>query len=273
MKLFRIRRRLRIFWHRRFGVGPLRESMPDLADWLRTPLGRALLNEEQTLLDGQLQDLFGYYLVQLSIDPTLNLVGCSRIGRRVGVSPRVDLRPSLSPLITEHQHLPLPTESVDVVVLHHLLDYSQTPHQVLREVSRVLIPHGHVVIVGFNPWSGFGLWRWIARGLSRRPRWRHQSLRLGRLLDWMELVNLQPVSVERGFYRPPVNHPGILGGLRWFDRCAKRLRCPGGAIYVVVACKEVGGAIPVKPAWERTRASIPGLGANPLRREERKNIH
>jgi len=258
MKLSRIPRRLRVFWHRRFGVGPLRDSMPDVADWLQSPLGQALLGEEQALLDDQLQDLFGYYLVQLSIDPSLDLTGSSRIGRRVGVSPRADLRPSLSPLITEHQHLPLPSESVDLVLLHHLLDYSQTPHQVLREMSRVLIPHGHLVIVGFNPWSGFGVWRWVARCFSRRPRWRHQSLRLGRLLDWMQLVDLQPVSVERGFYRPPVSHPGILGSLRWFERWAKRVGAPGGASMWWWPARKSVAPCRSSPPGRKRRAAYPG---------------
>lgn len=267
MKSSKLLRRIRVRLHQRFGVLSFKRSAPDVADWLQTPLGAALLAEERRCLEHQLQDLFGYHLVQMSIDPQLDLTLGSRISHKINVSPRPGGRPALSPLVSNYHYLPLPAESVDLIVLHHLLDYSQTPHQLLREASRVLIPHGYLVIVGFNPWSGFGLMRHLARLFSRRPLWRHQALRLGRLMDWLQLVDMQPVAVERGFYRPPTRHKGLLQRLHWIEHWGKKLQCPGGGFYVIVACKEVAGGIPLKPAWEEHSRTIPGLGTNPVRRD------
>src|SRR5690606_10094438 len=102
-------------------------------------------------LESELQDLFGYHLLQISIDPTLDLTRGSRISHRFSLTPQAKPQGALSPLVSEYHSLPFSSEALDLVLLHHLLDYSQTPHQLLREVSRVLIPRGHLVIVGFNP--------------------------------------------------------------------------------------------------------------------------
>lgn len=254
--------RFRAWRRRRFGVPALSQSGPDLADWFQTPLGEAVLKQERLCLDEQLQDLFGYHLLQMSVDPGLDISSGSRITHRVAITPRTGQATALSPLVADHRQLPLPPESVDLVVIHHLLDFSQTPHQLLREAQRVLIPRGHLVVVGFNPLCGLGLARWVASLFSRHALWRHQALRLGRLLDWLQLLDLEPGRVQRGFFRPPVGHPGTLRRLQWLERWGKTLHWPGGTFYVVVACKEVGGAIPLKPQW--ADQGLPGLGINPL---------
>lgn len=261
-------RRIRAWQRRRFGVPALHQSTSEMATWFDTALGQAVLTEERAALDSVLQDLFGYHLLQISIDPGLDVTSSSRITHRVSVAQREGRRSALSPLIADHRHLPLASESVDLVVLHHALDFSQTPHQLLREAQRVLIPRGYIVIVGFNPWSGFGLTRLFARLFSQNALWRHQSLRLGRLLDWLQLLDLEPDTVERSFFRPPFKHPGALQRLQWLDRWGKTLRLPGGAVYQVVACKDVGGAIPVKPRWEARPSTLPGLGAQPMRKDQ-----
>ena len=45
---------------------------------------------------------------------------------------------------------PLASQSVDLVALPHVLEGHPNPHEVLREVERVLIPEGQVVLSGFN---------------------------------------------------------------------------------------------------------------------------
>jgi SAM-dependent methyltransferase len=265
----RLLRRTRVFMRQRYGVVPLRQSLPDVEAWFETPLGQALLEQERMLLEAELQDLFGYHLLQMSIDPALDLTRGSRITHRFTVGPATAPRGALSLLASEFHSLPLSGESLDLVLLHHLQDYSQTPHQLLREVARVLIPRGHLVIVGFNPWSLLGLGRWMARCFSRKPRWRHQSLRLGRVLDWLQLLDFELVTVRHGFYRPPIQRPGTLRHLHWLERWGKKLTLFPGGVYLIVARKDVGAPIPLKPCWE-TAKSRPGLeGIKSIRKEQK----
>jgi len=58
---------------------------------------------------------------------------------------------------TDYTALPFAAASIDLVLLPHVLEFASNPHQVLREVERVLVPEGQVVIAGFNPISLFGL--------------------------------------------------------------------------------------------------------------------
>jgi len=240
---------IRLHWRKRFGVLPLRTSLMPLSEWFNSSLGKLLVEREQVVIDEQLSNLFGYHLLQLSIAKQLDLTQASRILHRFALYPQA----ADQPLVVgqaDFNHLPLPANSIDLVLLHHVLDYSQSPHHVLREASSVLISQGHVVVVGFNPWSMLGIWRWAARFFSRAPQWRHQSLRLGRILDWLALLDFEPITIKQGFYSPPCDQPNSIKYLQWMDRWGKRLALPWGGFYVIVARKDSLVLTPMKPQWQ-----------------------
>lgn len=281
--------RLANAWKKRFGVKPLRDSIPDMSDWFATPLGEALIQEEKLLLNESLNCLFGYHLLQLGVSGRVDMGESIRISHRFLLHPLVEANEKLSGL-ADFNHLPLPSDSIDAVILHHSLDYTQSPHHQLREAARVVIPRGHVVIFGFNPLSFWGIGTYLARFFSSSTRSRHQYLRLGRLLDWLSLVNLEPVEICQGFYRLPVTRPKLIPYLQWMDSWGKRWRLPGGGFYMIVARKDHLAMIPIKPAWQRLQPlrglAVPKmLGRNdrpepihPLKVkkilfENRRNIH
>lgn len=245
------------------------QAIPEVSQWFETRLGAALLTEERQSLDKALNCLFGYHLLQLSVSPRLDLGELSRISHRFALHPQRADNPRLSALADFHQ-LPLPEESIDVVLLHHTLDFSPNPHQMLREAARLLIPRGHLVIVSFNPWSLFGVGRWIARFFSRKAYWRHQTLRLGRVVDWLTLLDVETVDVQQGFYRLPLQHPQALKYLHWMEGWGKKLRLPWGGYYVIVARKDRVGMTPLKIDWSQYQARpIPGLGTTKVLRRDR----
>ncbi|HWV16661.1 MAG TPA: class I SAM-dependent methyltransferase [Cellvibrio sp.] len=240
----------RLRWRKRFGVLPLRTSIPFLNQWFASPLGRALLQQEQALIDEQLRNLFGYHLLQLSIANQVRLLGSSRIMHRFCLHPQQS-PDSCAAAIADFNHLPLPANSIDVVLLHHVLDYSQNPHHALREAAKVLISSGYLVVVGFNPYSLFGVGRWFARLWSGAPQWRHQSLRLGRVIDWLAVLDMEPVFIQQGFYRPPSQSSGAIKYLQWLELWGKKLRLPWGGFYLLVARKDHLAMTPLKPEWQK----------------------
>lgn len=256
--------RIRRFWRTHLGVIPLERAIPQITQWFETPLGSALLHEEQQSIDNALNCLFGYHFLQLSVSPALDLGEQSRISHRFALHPLRAENPRLSAQADFHQ-LPLPAESIDVVLLHHTLDFSENPHQVLRESARLLISRGHLIIVGFNPWSLFGLGRWFARFLSRKAYWRHQTLRPGRLVDWLTLLDLEAVDVQQGFYRLPFQNPSMLKHLHWLERWGKRWRLPWGGYYIIQARKDRVGLTPLKMAWNTPKPrAVPGLSVTKI---------
>lgn len=242
------------------GLPPLGEAVPAMERWFRTPAGRELLSRELIQVDEVLQCLFGYHLCQMSVCRDLELTTTSRIRHRFNLNPLAAEDPDgRGPsALARPEQLPLPAESTDVVLLHHILEFSNQPHQVLREAARVLIPRGHLVIVGFNPWSLLGIWKALS-SLRSEPHWRYQALSAGRLTDWLRLLEIEPTGLSRGFYRLPLQQAGPLAWLHGWDNWCERWQWPGGGFYVLVARKEIVPLTPVRSLW-KAREILPNLG-------------
>ena len=121
-----------------------------LAGWFATPLGRYLLEREQAQFDRTVADIFGFHAIQIGL-PACPFLAQSRIATRW----TVDVEPPAQ-LLADAHWLPFPENSLDLIVLPHALEFTDEPHQLLREVYRAVHPEGQVMISGFNPFSLFG---------------------------------------------------------------------------------------------------------------------
>ena len=235
---------------RRGHVKPLRDAQPDLQRWCRSPLGHVMLHQEQRLLQEELSCLFGYHFLQLSIDPQTRLFEGSRISHcfALGVSdvciPRVQA-------VSELESLPLADGSVDVTLLHHVLEFSQNPQQVLKEAARITIPSGHIIIFGFNPWSLMGATRPLARILGIDGIWQRHSLRRSRLEDWLQFLDFNVVNAWQGCWNLPINRRAYLKRTNRLSAWKTQSLLGLGNFYCLIARKDVCGVTPLKPTWEQ----------------------
>ena len=156
--------------------------------------------------------------------------------------------------------LPFEGKSVDVVLMPHTLDFAEDPHQVLREVQRVLSPEGYAVILGFNPISLWGFWRVLVKRQRRVP-WCGQFLSLFRLKDWLHLLGYETTQGAMYFYRPPFKKPGLMERLHFLDKFGDRWWPMAAGGYILVAQKHVLGMTPLKPVWNNTTKNT-GRAAN-----------
>ena len=237
-----------------------------MPQWLKTPAGEYLLAWEQRHLDQAVVDLFGFHALQLGL-PELDALRANRMPHRwlaVESPPskserRIDTADTALPAAAEktaialHCHfdaLPFDAASLDLVVLPHSLELARDPHLTLREVERVLVPEGRVIILGFNPAS-----LWGARQRLGRMR---RSLGLGterdlflpragefigdrRLRDWLRLLSFEVESGRFGCYIPPVTSAKWLARFHWMESAGDRWWPPFGALYYLVAVKRVRG--------------------------------
>src|SRR5512133_3276532 len=134
-----------------------------LHDWLESPTGRYLLAWERAQLDLAVADIFGFHALQLGL-PELDALAANRMPHRWLASQT--LTPGAA-FVTDFSALPFPANSLDLVVLPHSLELARDPHTTLREVERVLVPEGRVVICGLNPVSLWCLRQKRARLYSR----------------------------------------------------------------------------------------------------------
>lgn len=231
--------------------------------WFERPLGRALLANEAHRLRAILPGLFGTVAVQLGRAGRIDLLdSCMAPTRVVFDLPNGVPSTARTAVMSVPDALPLDQRSVDVALLPHTLEFAPDPHQVLREVQRVLAPEGHVVILGFNPFSLWGLRKLVTRR-SRRVPWCGQFIGLARLKDWLKLLDFELVQGSMLFYRPPVIGQRILDRLHFLDRMGDRWWPMGGAVYVVVAKKRVVGMTPLRPEW-RNSGVMNGAVARPV---------
>lgn len=240
----------------------IQEQIPLLTEWFRAPCGQLLLEAEQAAINQSLPSLFGYHLVQMSIHQEAELGTASPIHHRIHVVGGIAHEATKNKgLLADFESLPLESDSIDVIILHHVLEFSAHPHQILKEVSRVLIPRGHVIIVGFNPFSLMGVWRAIASRFSRQAQWHYQPLTKWRLQDWFKFLDLNKTQISDTFYRPPCRRLLLLNRLAFLESFGKKLHLPLGGSYVMVARKDVNAMTPIRAPWEKISRRLPGLAA------------
>jgi len=216
------------------------------------------LQWEQSHLDSAVADLFGFHALQLGL-PELEALRANRMPHRWVATDTVaesapgdaDAPPrAVVALHCDFDALPFDSNSLDLVVLPHALELARDPHLALREVERVLVPEGRVVVVGFNPSSLWGLRQWLGH-------WRHllaprarpalflpsagEFMRYRRLRDWLRLLSFEVEAGRFGCYRPPVAAEKWLARFEWMERAGERWWPVFGAVYFVVAVKRVRG--------------------------------
>lgn len=210
-------------------------------EWLATPSGRYLLAREQAYFDKTVADIFGYNALQLGL-PQADFLRASRIPFRLlaGLAAPAGLR-------ADFRDLPIASNSIDLVVLPHVLEFSDDPHQVLREVARVLLPEAQVLIACFNPWSLWGGRR--AFGRKTGYPWSGRFIHLPRLKDWLSLLELEITGGEMGCYSPPCATDRLLARFAFMDAAGDRWWPIAGGVYFLQAVKRVRGMRLIFPKW------------------------
>ncbi|MDX9950698.1 MAG: methyltransferase domain-containing protein [Methylophilaceae bacterium] len=226
----------------------------DRHSWLQSPLGLYLQEKEQPLYDAAVADIFGFNAVQLGM-LELDLLQASRMPFVFGADAAAGL------VRCQSAQLPFQTASIDLLLLPHMLEFSVDPHQTLRDAGRVLVPEGHIIISGFNPFSSWGLKRLLSR--SKGYPWQGTFFSLPRIRDWLELLDFEIVEVRTACYKLPLSNPTWLKRCRFMDRAGGRWWPMTGGIYFIVARKRVLGMRVIRPG--RNHSRLKSLMAVPTR--------
>jgi SAM-dependent methyltransferase len=218
-----------------------------LSAWFGTPQGAYVLQWEVAQFESAVEDVFGYRAVQIGL-PEVDFLRHNRIPFRFSLA----LEPGAG-LAADPLQMPLASQSVDLVILPHVLEFHPSAHEVLREAERVLMPEGQVVISGFNTAS---LWRlrqvFASRGAG--APWDARFIGLLRLRDWLRVLGFELNGGKFGCYVPPFRQKAWLERFGFMDKAGARWWPLLGGVYVVRAVKRVQGMRLVTPAWRLERA-------------------
>jgi len=223
--------------------------------WLDSPLGEAVVAREAALLQDELSDVFGFELLQIgSWGSTGRLVAAARTQHRSWIAPDAS---GTAAIRAELHHLPIAAASVEAVLLPHTLEYAHHPHELLREVERVLVGEGSLIVCGFNPRGPWGV-----RHLVSRKRFPPTAVRLmseTRVRDWLSLLGFEVVSARRYFFAPPWAQLLPERSRAWLERRGPVLAPPLAGAYLLKARKRSVALTPIRPA--RARRPVVVVGA------------
>ncbi len=233
-----------------------RDSGEKLRKWFARPLGCSVLEQEQYRINKILPKLFGYHVLQIGNLGQQNLLGGSRISHKITMlfAPCEDDQSGCS-LLGDEESLAFAADSMDVVVMPHVLEFVSNPHKLLREVERILIGEGHLVMTCFNPWSLWGLWRLLLMW-REEPPWDGHFYGYARIKDWLSLLDFELLQNEHFFFRPPLQKSTLMRKLHFWEKLGKHCWPFFGGVYIIVAKKRVVPLTPVKMRWHARRQLI-----------------
>lgn len=218
-------------------------TLHNAQQWFESSLGQYLIAHERQYFDQVVANIFGYNAVQIGW-PQFDFLQSNRMPFRfsVGLEAEASLRAAAN-------FLPIQSNSIDLVILPHALEFNANPHQILREVHRILIPEGHVVISGFNPVSLWGACHYL-KSTRREFPWNGDFIGLHRLKDWLKLLDFEMAGGRLCCYVPPFKQEKWRRRFQFMEAAGDRWWPISGGVYFLHAIKHMHGMRIIKPEWK-----------------------
>jgi len=210
--------------------------------WFHTEVGQLVLQQEQLKLAAAMPEYWLSSALQVGIPAGASLLVDLQSLVRLVLAGDTESDATGADLIADPIHLPLDSESVELVVLHHALESSLNPHAVLREASRVVSAGGFLAIFAFNPWSLAGLWHIGLAGMKRRgPCCQFPFIPASHIQDWLSVLGFELLSGSWMLYRPPLMNAWFWQKLRFMENAGDRWWPALGGVSLLVARKQQPG--------------------------------
>ena len=244
-----------------------------IRDWYQTEAGDLISQSVEQQIWQLTSCMFGYVAVEVgNVFSNCDLLKNCTIGQQIIVDQSLPASISADP-----SALPFPNDSVDLYLLPHTLDFIADPHQLLREVERTLVPEGHLIIIGFNPISLYGLWHVFLRRRQIAP-WDAKFYSLKRIRDWCSLLGFDEVKLLFNAHLPPFKRIQGWKKMQKLNNFLQTRLTHTGGIYIFAARKRIATVTPVKQAWSASDTLLPGKLAKPTvgmqeNVRSRRNIH
>jgi SAM-dependent methyltransferase len=199
-------------------------------------INNLLLKDEAQDLREFLERIFGYYLLQLGGSVHYDLLEASPIEHKIYFSTEDN-----ATIVGKFDELPFLQNSIDLVVIPHTLEFAKKPKKILSEVYHVLITGGSVLVIGFNPFSLWGLMHLF----------KNKFITITRMRRWLLKIGFQVIKHKIFFSMPPIQNNYLRKILRLF--------C--GAVYILEAKKTAVALTPIKVKGRLVKEHVTAPGA------------
>ena len=235
------------------------KSLHDLrASWLASQLGQRVHVLECKLVADALTQVFGWQLLQIGAwGHTHALMDAARTQRKVVLTHEsVSDVTGVMTIRSRTDSLAIASDSVDAVLLPHTLEHTNDPHELLREVERILSGDGQLIVLGFRPFSLWGTRDVFAvRGF---PPGTERLIGEGRLRDWLKLLGFEVTDARRYLFTWPWGG-AVPRSQRLLEAMGNHLWPLLAGAYMLTARKRVYTLTPVRPRWRIRRRVVGGL--------------
>jgi SAM-dependent methyltransferase len=233
----------------------------EMCPWYQGITGSMVMDLESARLRRLLPRLYGEYALQLGGPSGLSMLDSSPIKHAYHIDPSH----------ADFTQLPFAPNSIDLVLLPHVLEFLDSPRQLLSQCYQMLAPHGHLVIFGFSPWSLWGLWRWFSKrqGLP----WSGKFWPLSKVTYWLDEIGYTTLKTNHLCFHWPTKSPfwakyqfvfEVVGQFCWSDL---------GSVYMLVVQKQMHTMTPIRASWWARKAEEPSIGcAEPLNNTHNNTI-
>ena len=236
-------------------------TIVDCASWYQGLAGQQALLKLDKIISDHLSEIFGYYCLNLGVlSGRKEFLKDSRIsaGFSIGCSE------SKNDVIAVPEQLPIAADEVDLVIASHVLECSHNPHQVLREIDRVLVPEGHCILIGFNPYALMGAKRLLKPLRKNRlaanknessndpsiEQTDYKTRSASHVRDWFSLLGFETLNVNYIGFRPSIKNEKLFTGSAWMEKWVEKLLPVLGSLYIIHAKKHMVAMRPHKKVWE-----------------------
>ena len=145
-------------------------------------------------------------------------------------------------ILMDYDALPFMDDSFNAIVLCHLPELLPITDEMIAEYTRVLAPDGHLIILGCNPRSMWGIRRWWKKDESWL--WWRERPNMCTIIKQIECFGLSLMASKHEIYKPYQKSEAECGVHMWLEIVAK-LCCPNvGSLACYVFKKSVSSWVP-----------------------------
>lgn len=229
--------------------------------WFQHLPGSLLLELERKALENWFSQCTGTHCLQIGGPSDLRLIESAHYSHKTYLSSHFASAHRAPRIQSSLGALPIVSGSIDSVVLIHLLEFSESPEQLLEETYRILAPEGQFILLSFNMWSLWGITR-----LQREKRgfpWAGQFHSNAKMKRWLREAGYSILLSKTLCFRPVLHNAHQ--SERWSFMESVGAYCfPGfGAVSLMIAQKRESGMTPIKVSWNRRRLKVGGRVIEP----------
>ena len=228
------------------------ERLPKMDQWAFNPHGLYLLEAERDALETVLPKLFGYHLLQIGGPVKHSLIDSSVIDHHIRLSKEHSPGFEGVSVIGDPYHIPFIPETIDVIVMPHILDYLNYPAQVIKSVYDTLIPEGTVIIIGVNPCSLWGLAKLCH---TKDLVYRHAHLKSkSHIVHLLKNQGFEIIKRKTLCFRWPSSTSEKIEHSVIMEPFGQLIMPSFGGVYMIVARKKVEKMIAIMPKLKKAFA-------------------